>query len=246
MKVVWVACISLSVCFAALAQTPSQSKSGAATEKELVAIAQELFDAVAVGNKAPWEKYLADDMIYTDENWQIQTKKELVDGLKPLPQGYSGTIRMANVQSRINGDAAVLSYRLLEEETVFGQKLTPTYLETDTYFKRNGRWQLIAAHVIVMPSERKTISLRPEQSDSIIGEYELTPGVNYTITREEGKLIGQRTGRAKEELVPADVNTFFRKGSIRGEKVFVRDADGHVTQMLDRRENNDLVWKRIK
>ncbi|HXD32132.1 MAG TPA: DUF4440 domain-containing protein [Pyrinomonadaceae bacterium] len=212
------AIVLLSLGVLAPVQTTAQSKSDAATEKELVAIAQELFDAVAVGNKAPWEKYLADDMIYTDENWQILTKKELVEGLKPLPKGYSGTIRMVNVQSRLNGDAAVLSYRLLEEETVFGQKLTPTYLETDTYFKRKGRWQLIAAHVIVMPSERKAITIRPEQYDSIMGQYELTPGVNYTITREDGKLVGQRTGRAKEELLPADDNTFFRKGSIRGER----------------------------
>jgi hypothetical protein len=236
----------MSFCFAVLAQAPAQSKADAATEKELVAIAQQLFDAVAVGDKAPWEKYLADDVIYTDENCQILTKKDLVDGLQPLPKGYSGSIRMTNVQSRINGDAAVLSYRLLEEETVFDQKLTPTYLETDTYFKRNGRWQLIAAHVIVMPSERKAITIRPEQYDSIVGQYELTPGVNYTITREDGKLIGQRTGRAKEELLPADDNTFFRKGGIRGEKVFVRDAEGRVTQILDRRENNDLIWKRVK
>ena len=246
MKFVSTVLILLSLSFVALAQTPSQSKADAATEKELVAIAQELFDAVAVGNKAPWEKYLADDMIYTDENWQILTKKDLVEGLKPLPKGYSGTIRMASVQSRINGDAAVLSYRLLEEETVFGQKLTPTYLETDTYFKLNGRWQLIASHVIVMPSERKAMTIRPEQINSIVGEYELTPGVNYTITREDEKLIGQRTGRAKEELLPADDNTFFRKGTIRGEKVFLRDAGGRVTEMHDRRENNDLRWKKIK
>lgn len=244
----FVLAILVSLCFSVLTlgQTPQHSKSDAASEKELVAIAQELFDAVAVGNKAPWEKYLADDMIYTDENWQILTKKDLVDNLQPLPKGYSGTIRMANIQSRINGDAAVLSYRVLEEETVFGQKLTPTYLETDTYFKRDGRWQLIASHVIVMPSERKTMSLRPEKYDSILGQYELTPGVNYTISREDGKLIGQRTGRTKEELLPADENTFFRKGSIRGEKVFVRDQEGRVTQMLDRRENNDLIWKRVK
>ena len=246
MKLVCVVLLSLGLSFVALAQTPSQSKADAATEKELAAIAQELFDAVAVGNKAPWEKYLADDMIYTDENWQILTKKDLVDGLQPLPKGYSGNIRMANVQSRINGDAAVLSYRLLEEETVFGQKLTPTYLETDTYFKRNGRWQMIASHVIVMPSERKSVALDPKFYQTVVGEYELTPGITYTIALEGEKLIGQRSGRAKEELVAADDNTFFRKGSVRGEKVFARDATGRVTALLDRRENNDLVWKKIK
>ena len=221
-------------------------REASATEKQLVAMSQELYDAIAVGNKEPWQKYLAEDAIYTDENWQIQTKKDLVEGLRPLPTGYSGSIRMANVQSRISGDAAVLSYRALEEETVFGQKLTPTYLVTDTWFRRDGRWLLIASHVIVMPSERKAASIRPEQIDSILGEYELTGDVTYTIAREDGKLIGQRTGRAKEELLPADDHTFFRKGSIRGEKVFVRDANGRVTQMLDRRENNDLVWKKVK
>jgi hypothetical protein len=246
MKLAAAILLLLNLFFAVLAQTPLPNKSEAATEKELVAIAQELYDALAVGNKAPWEKYLAEDVIYTDENWQILSKKDLVEGLRPLPKGYSGSIRIAKVQSRINGDAAVLSYRALEEETIFGQKLTPIYLVTDTYFRRNGQWQMIASHVIVMPSERKAIALPLDLFESFVGEYELTPGVTYTISLEGGKLMGQRTGRAKEELLPADNNTFFRKGTIRGEKVFVRDANGRVTQMLDRRENNDLVWKKIK
>ena len=223
-----------------IAQTDS------ATEKELIRIAQELYDAIPSGNKAVWEKYVADDVIYTDENWRILTKQQLVESLTPLPKGYSGSIRMANIQYRINGDAAVLSYRALEEEYVFGQKLSPVYLVTDTYFKRDGRWQMIASHVIVLPSERKPITVNPKLYKSIVGEYELTDGVRYSITLEGDKLMGQRTGRTKEELLPADENTFFPKGTIRGEKVFVREASGRVTQMLDRRENNDLVWKRVK
>ena len=108
------------------------------------------------------------------------------------------------------------------------------------------RWLLVASHVIVMPSERKAVTIRPAQIDSILGEYELTPGVTYIITRADGKVIGQRTGRTKEELLPADDHTFFRKGTIRGEKFFLQDASGRVTQMVDRRENNDLIWKKIK
>src|SRR4030081_1666139 len=106
----------LTISCAGVIQTSAQSGSAVATEKELVRIAQELYDAIPVGNKAPWEKYVADDVIYTDENWHILTKKDLLDGLSPFPKGYSGSIRIANVQSRINGDSAVLSYRALEEE----------------------------------------------------------------------------------------------------------------------------------
>jgi hypothetical protein len=215
-------------------------------EKELVRIAQELFDAIAIGNKPVWEKYVAADVIYTDENWRILTKKDLVDSLAPLPKGYSGSIRMSNIQSRINGGAAVLSYRALEEERVFEQKLTPTYLVTDTYFKRNGQWQMVASHISVLPSERKAVSVSPKQLETLVGQYELSPGNTYTIMIEGDKLIGQRSGRSKEELLAADENTFFPKGTVRGEKVFVRDASGRTLQMLDRRENNDLVWTKVK
>jgi heat shock protein HslJ len=216
------------------------------TERELVRIIQSLMDAVAVGDKAVWERHVADDLIYTDENWRVLTKREILADFKPLPKGYSGSIKVAEVKSRINGDAAVVSWQAHEEETVYGQKLAPVYLVTDTYFRRGGRWQLVAEQITVRPSERKPFAVDPKVYDSLAGEYELTPGVTYTITVEGGRLLGQRTGRDKQELLPADVNTYFVKGSIRGEKVFVRDAGGRVTAMLDRRENNDLVWKRLK
>jgi len=246
MKVVSTVLAVLTVSSLGMAQTNVRESPASATEKELIRIAQELYDAIPSGNKAVWEKYVADDVIYTDENWRILTKKQLVDSLAPLPKGYSGSIRMANIQSRINGDAAVMSYRALEEEYVFGQKLSPVYLVTDTYFKRDGRWQMIASHVIVLPGERKSVAVNPKLYESVVGEYELSPGVSYTVTVEGDKLIGQRTGRTKEELLPADGSTFFVKGTIRGEKVFVRDASGHATKMLDRRENNDLAWKKVK
>lgn len=227
-------------------QEGGAGSSDAETEKELVGIIQSLMDAVAVGDKAVWERHVADDLIYTDENWRVLTKAEILADFGPLPKGYSGSIKVAEVKSRINGDAAVVSWQALEEETVFGQRLAPVYLVTDTYFRRGGRWQLVAEQITVRPSERKPFAVDPKVYDSLTGEYELTPGVTYTVTVEGGRLLGQRTGREKQELLPADVNTYFVKGTVRGEKVFVRDAGGRAASMLDRRENNDLVWKRIK
>jgi len=246
MKIISAALAGLIISSLAMGQTTIQDSSASAAEQELIHIAHQLFDAIPTGNKAVWEKYVADDVIYTDENWRILIKKQLLDSVTPFPKGYSGSIRIADVRSRINGDAAVLSYRALEEEYVWGQKITPVYLVTDTYFKRDGHWQLIASHVVVLPSERKPMAVNPKLYQAIVGEYELAPGIAYTITLENGNLMGQRTGRAKEELLPADENTFFPKGTIRGEKVFLRDTSGRPTQMLDRRENNDLVWKKVK
>jgi hypothetical protein len=115
------------------------------TQDELVRRTQELCDAVVPGNQAPWKKYFADDCIFSDEKGRTMDKAKLVADITPMPPGYSGAIKVANVQSRILGDTAVLSYDLNETETIFGQNLTAHYHTTDTWLRRNGEWQIIAS-----------------------------------------------------------------------------------------------------
>jgi hypothetical protein len=98
------------------------------TEDELVRRTQELYDAVAPGNQAPWRKYVADDCIFADEKGRTMDKAKLVADITPLPAGYSGSIKVVNVQSRIIGDTAVLSYDLNETEIIFGHKKLPVII----------------------------------------------------------------------------------------------------------------------
>src|SRR5213595_1151692 len=71
------------------------------TQDELVRRTQELYDAVAAGNQAPWKKYFADDCIFSDEKGRTMDKNKLVADITPLPTGYSGVIKLEHVQSRI-------------------------------------------------------------------------------------------------------------------------------------------------
>jgi Domain of unknown function (DUF3471) len=149
--------------------------------------------------------------------------------------------------SLVQDNVVVLSHRDREELELYGQKIVTYYHMTNTWAKQpNGQWQLVSTHVMAIPNERKPAVIDPKGLDAYTGEYELAPEVKYVITREGDKLFGQRTGRAKDELLPLCVDTFYRKGVWRGEKVFERDAQGKVIRMLDRRENNDLVWKKVK
>ena len=115
------------------------------TQEELVRRTQELFDAVVPGNPEPWKKYYAEDALYADEKGRSLNKTALVADITPMPKGYSGAIKIVRPQSRIFGDTAVLSYDLDETETIFGQNLKARYHETDTWLRRNGVWQIVAA-----------------------------------------------------------------------------------------------------
>src|SRR6266545_4795313 len=117
------------------------------TQDELVRRTRELYDAIVPANQAPWKKYFADDCIFSDEKGRTLDKAKLIADITPLPAGYSGTIKIGNVQSRIIGDTAIMSYDANETETIFGQNLTARYHITDTWRRRNGVWQIVAGQV---------------------------------------------------------------------------------------------------
>ena len=216
-----------------------------ATVEQLKRATQELLDAIAPGDLEVWRKYLAEGCIYTDEEGNVKTKQDLLEELKPLPKGYIGSIKMGEPKVMAQENVIVLSHRDLEELELYGQKLITWFHSTDTWAKsQDGQWRLVAAQVMAIPNERKPIAVSPKKLDEYIGQYQLTPDVIYNVTREGEKLFGQRTGRDKEELLPLYADIFYRKGAWRGEKVFERDAKGRVVRLLDRRENNDLVWKK--
>jgi Domain of unknown function (DUF4440)/Domain of unknown function (DUF3471) len=215
--------------------------------EQLKRAAQELLDAVGRGDKAVWERYMADGSIYADEEGRVLTRDELIKELRPLPPGYQGSIKVGETKSLVQGNVAVLSHVDHEELVLYGQKLLTNYLPTQTWARqKDGGWRVVSTQVMALPNERKPAFIDPKNLDSYVGQYELALGITYSITREGDKLFGQRTGRTKEELLPLCVDIFYRKGAWRGEKVFQRDGQGRVITLLDRRENNDLVWKRIK
>ncbi len=208
---------------------------------------QEMLDAVARGDKAVWERYLAEGSIYADEEGRVLTRDELIKELRPLPPGYQGSIKVGETKSLVQENVVVLSHVDHEELVLHGQKLLTNFLTTHTWAKqKNGEWQVVSTQVMALPNERKPAVIDLKNLDSYVGQYQLSPEITYTITREGDKLFGQRTGRTKEELLPLCTDIFYRKGTWRGEKVFQKDGQGRVVAMSDRRENNDLVWKKIK
>ena len=210
------------------------------TQDELVRRTQELYDAIVPGNQAPWKKYFADDCIFSDEKGRTLDKAKLIADITPLPAGYSGTIKIANVQSRIIGETTILSYDANETETIFGQNLTARYHVTDTWLQRNGNWQIVASQAHRYYEDPAIGRIDPEKFADFIGTYELAPGQTRLVTAEGENLFVERKGK-KEQLFPETSELFFRKG-VEGRILFRYDAQGKVDALIDRRNNEDVVW----
>jgi len=214
------------------------------TEDELVRRTQELFDSVAPGNAEPFKKYFAEDAMFFDEKGRSMDKAALVKDVQPLPKGYSGAIKLVRPKSHIEGDVAILSYDLDETEIVYGQELKARYHGTDTWVERNGQWQIIAGQMLRYYEDPAPGASNFADHKSYAGTYELAPGVTRTVSTLGQDLMVQRSGRAAETLIPEAQGIFFRKG-VEGRILFRRDAAGKVDALIDRRNNEDIVWKRV-
>jgi hypothetical protein len=212
------------------------------TQGELVRRTQELYDSLVTGDQAPWKKHFADDCMFADEKGRFLDKPKLIADITPLPAGYSGTIKIQNVHSRIVGDTAVLSYDADETETIFGQNLKARYHITDTWLQRNGNWQIIASQAHRYYEDPAVGKADPKKFADVVGSYELASGQTRLVTSEGDKLFVERRGK-KEELLPETSELFFRKG-VEGRILFRYAANGTVDALIDRRNNEDVIWKK--
>lgn len=213
-------------------------------KQELVRRTQELFDSLVTGDREPWRKYFADDAIYFDEKGHNMTKEALVASITPLPQGYSGQIKIKDVASRFLSDAVVLSYELAETETIFGQNMSARYHETDTWVHRGNAWQILAAQAFRYYEDPAVGRSDVRLYQKYAGRYELAPGELRTVTDESGNLYLERNGK-REQLWPESGSVFFRKG-VEGRILFRAGSNDEIDALIDRRNNEDVVWRKIK
>lgn len=204
----------------------------------------ELVDAITAGSAAVWDRYLDPEARYIDESGDVQTKKQMVEGIRPLPEGVSGSIEIQNFDVVVHGDAAVATYIDDENEIFHGHKLHCQYRTTDTWKKTPEGWRLIAGQVVALRTDPPAIPLAAPLREQYCGTYALTPAIAYEIRCKGDGLEGQQTGRKPETLRAEAPDVLFVPGKPRYRYVFLRDARGTITGFAQRREAWDLVWER--
>jgi hypothetical protein len=112
--------------------------------------------------------------------------------------------------------------------------------------KRAGQWQIVASQAFRYYEDPAEGKADPAELAAYLGTYELSPKSERKsiLTSEDGKLFLQRTGGKKVELVPEVSGLFFRRG-VEGRILFRRGPDGKAEALIDRRNNEDVVWKRV-
>jgi len=224
--------------------TPGQGPDAA--REELLAKTQALLDGITHGDKKVFRDTLDPEGLFTDEEGHVYRTPAFIEEIRPLPAGYVGQLRMVDPQVTVEGDVGVVSFPIAETLDLHGQRLSSRYHATYVYRRGPAGWRLLALHNTVLPSELAPVAVDPKSLDPLVGTYRLGTDVTARVFAENGRLFMQREGRDREELLPLGNDRFVRAGAPRGERFFRRDASGKVVELVDRRDNNDLVWRRVE
>lgn len=130
-----------------------------------------------------------------------------------------------------------------ETESVHGQEMHARYHATDTWMERSGRWQIVAGQVFRYYEDPAPGVADARKLRDYVGTYQLA-GNRAEVSLADGKLYLTRGARPRTELIPEACDIFFRKG-IEG-RILFRYRNGKVDSMIDRRNNEDVVWNRAQ
>ena len=224
---------------AAFAETDTE------VQTKLVALTQELMDALIPGKADAWQRILADDAIIVDEFGRVQGKKEAVDAVHPFPKGFSGSIEIRDTTVRVHGDSAVLKGEMYEKEGVFDQHLVVRYIFANTFVRQGGEWKLAAAIDVTLPTEPPKLAVPGIVASDYPGTYAYGPGRAFSVAADGGALYyTTKPGGPRTALDAIGKDVFMTGGDERNLVIFRRDASGRVVELIERRKFNDLHMKR--
>ena len=123
--------------------TPAQAKS----TQEVTALLREFLAAAGGGDRAVFDKFFAEDVIYTRATGAVISKTDIMNSLsKPAPasEGRS-TYSAEDITVHEYGDTVVVAFRLVGRTVRGDGKMeTSNYRNTGTFLRRDGRWQAVA------------------------------------------------------------------------------------------------------
>jgi hypothetical protein len=216
-----------------------------AVDSELRHDTQSLLDAIAPGDTATWNRLLDSRAIQVDENDVVRNKTEILANLQPLPAGLAGHLDIDDFRVVAEGDLAVVTHEDNEYLNYHGQVILSRFRMTDTWVRSASGWHLLAEQVLAVLKDPPAMHMEHAVLCGYAGQYALTPEIVAQVRCADDHLVVARQGRPDRTFLPESPDVFFEPGQPRTRRMFQRDAQGHVTGFVERREARDVLWKRI-
>ena len=135
----------------ALAQTAAPDAA------ELTKLLRDFLAGASRNDSAMHDRFWAEEVIYTGSGGRRRGKAEIMQDVRvaekePKPDEPPTTYTAEDIRIQQHGETAIVAFRLVgTTDKKEGGKEIKNYLNTGTFLKRDGKWQVIAWQATVLP-----------------------------------------------------------------------------------------------
>lgn len=120
---------------------------------ELTRLLNEFLAGASRNDAAIHERFWADDLIYTRSAGRRVTKADVMRDVRsaPAPKPSDPIYTAEDIRIQQYGDTAVVAFRLVATSDAAGTKAVANLLNSGTFVKRDGKWQVVNWQSTRMP-----------------------------------------------------------------------------------------------
>ena len=122
---------------------------------ELTKLLNDFLAGASRNDPAAHERFWADDLIYTRSAGRRVNKAEIMHDLRsapaPKPDDPKTIYTAEDIRIQQYGNTAIVAFRLVATTEVNGTKQVQNLLNSGTFLKRNGKWQVVNWQSTRMP-----------------------------------------------------------------------------------------------
>ena len=124
---------------------------------ELTKLLKDFLAGASRNDPAAHERFWADDLIYTGSVGRRLGKADILREVRaettPKP-GESAVFSAEDIRIQQYGDTAIVAFRLVGNTEKEGKKETKYYLNSGTFLKRDGKWQVVNWQATALPEKK--------------------------------------------------------------------------------------------
>jgi ketosteroid isomerase-like protein len=122
---------------------------------ELTRLLKDFLAGASRNDPAAHDRFWAEDLIYTGSVGRRLGKADIMRDVRaegaPKPGDEMTTYTAEDIRIQQYGETAVVAFRLVGTTTKGGKTETANYLNSGTFLKRNGKWQVVNWQATKMP-----------------------------------------------------------------------------------------------
>ena len=128
----------------------------AQTDKEqLTKLLNDFLAGASVNDAAMHDRFWADDLIYTGSSGRRVSKADIMKDVRSAPPPKAGDPSVVytaeDVRINLYGTTAVVAFKLVGTTEHNGRREVGTYLNSGTFLKRKGIWQVVNWQATILP-----------------------------------------------------------------------------------------------